>query len=52
LVVDGQSVVVLHQVVDGHVWVESTLHIFRPSSSGSRNPAATGLAAGSTDSTA
>jgi hypothetical protein len=48
LVVDGQAVVLWHQVVDGHVSVESTLHIFSPSASGSWNPA---IAAGRTDRT-
>jgi hypothetical protein len=38
LVVDGQAVVVWHQVVDVHTSVELTLHMFRPTLFGSAKP--------------
>jgi hypothetical protein len=47
LVVDGQAVVVWHQVVDVHTSVELTLHIFRPTRFGSARPEAPGCVGGS-----
>jgi hypothetical protein len=51
LVVEGQAVVLWHHVVDGHVVVESTLHISSASASGKVIPDAASRAGGRTVST-